>query len=252
MNKDRFTINESEEMAYAVFQHACFSHHKEIVDLLNTDLNILDLDRHPWTFTRGFKLARDYYGRHNDENILVATIYFEYIRADDNDPSSRLTGVRKKIDFYLFDKDEEGNQIVGATKDITKEYLAKDLKGIERAARQGQMDYMESFGEMVPAMKPYLDSLFTYFDADIRTYIERGTSSLNDRIMQMATSASDDPAYQQIQGILHAPTRDPATDPLWDEDFILTTGNAIVFQITGKYVQEYMTAGQNISDYKSY
>lgn len=209
---------EPDSMEYYYYGEVSRAEHLDLISMSNEDLMLTGLDVKPWEFARGMKTERCFYdGKEN----LVAMI--RYVYPEDGD----LSKLEKCIDFYTFD------DTIGACKNITKSYSPKALKTIGRGIRQGQLDYLESFGRASPTIAVYVDMMFAFFETEIRNYIERGTDALLEAVHAL-TPEMDATMYSILHGVARA-----VGSPGWDEDFDLTIINAMVYQITGEYVEAY-------------
>jgi len=201
-----------------------------------------DLDRRPWVFTRGAKVIREYLNEEGDPEIRVVYDY-DWI-TDEDGKRRRISGYTQRVDFI----DNKGQ--VFQSNEVPNSLNAKNVKEINRAIRQGRMDYLESGAEQLrdgaaqlnaladntdgEAKVQYLtlagqyefiansiDLLFNHYRTQVTDYISRGT-------MDFETDVNNETDAAIIQ-ILNLPARQP--DNLFPKG--LTVKQSIMFQLTG-------------------
>jgi len=200
------------------------------------------LDRRPWVFTRGAKVSREYLNAEGEPEIRVVYDY-EWI-ADEDGKHRRINGYNQRVDFL----DSKGS--VFQSNEVPNSLNVKNIKEINRAIRQGRMDYLESGAEQLregaaqlkalaentdgEAKVQYLtlagqydfiansiDLLFNHYRTQVTDYISRGT-------MDFETDVNNETDAAIIQ-ILNLPARQP--DDLFPKG--LTVKQSIMFQLTG-------------------
>lgn len=188
-----------------------------------SDFGLIGLTPSVWEFSRGARKSRSYHYN----GVLAVRDNYSYNLVDEGRSVDSYT---RHIEWFNTDG------TVGASKDVTPPLNKKNVKELNRALRQGRMDYLESSAEelrdvadMVP--EPYkgqynmiadsIDVLFSHYSVAVSDYISRGTSTFETLVMGETAT--------QILQILAVPSSPPSPSfPLG-----LTVKTSILYQLRG-------------------
>ena len=189
---------------------------------------ITGLDKKSWSFSRGAKTERFFLF---SENKAIRT-FFEYEMTPDNRSIKKIT--KKEIEWL------NTKQVAIYKKDVTPAYNKKDLALINRQARQGRIDYLESSAETLretaealpePYKSQYLlvangiDMIFDAYSIDINEYISRGSIGFEEAVLNETNT--------DIISIFNIVVRPP--DALYPKG--LTVKQSIIHQLTGEIIE---------------
>ena len=195
-------------------------------ELMITDIQFLGLKQQAWQFSRGMRLCREYL--YPNDDVAVKDVYTYTMSADNRS----ILAVTRTLEWY----DDQG--VKQLDKDISPDLNIKNLKDLNRAIRQGRMDYMEAAAEelaiLAPLMpEPYktdfakasdsIDIVMTHYEKEINHYIARGTQEFEDAVRN-----ESNPIMLEIFDLKVRPP-----DAYFAQG--LTVQQTILHQLTGEY-----------------
>lgn len=193
------------------------------VNPLLVDFSIIGLDAYEWQYDRGARAQRLY--KNGDDVAVRDTYSYSY------DASNRfVTSYVRTIEWLA----EDGS--VSISKNVTPSLTGKKIKELNRAIRQGRIDYLESAAEALLALSETvpeplksqfaqisqsIDLLFEHYSTQVVAYIHRGEDDFEDAV--------ENELEASMVSILALPARPP--------DSVFTNGlnvkQSIIYQLTG-------------------
>lgn len=194
-------------------------------ELLILDIQHLGLTQNPWDYRRGAKTER-IYNCVTDGNICVKHLFTYTFSNGERD----IQDIHVKIEWY------DASEQVKLTKEYDKLMSAKQRKQINREIRQGRLDHLEGEAENLRTLalgvpEPFktqyntvadnLDFLFSHYQTEVNSYIQRGTMDFEN-----AVNNETDPTILAILAI-------PALPPQPEFPNGMTVKESIIYQLTG-------------------
>lgn len=195
-------------------------------ELLIINIQFLGLKQKAWSFSRGMRLCREYH--YPNDTVAVKDVY-EYVESADG---RSIESATRKLEWY----DAAG--VKQLEKDITPELNIKNKKTLNRAIRQGRLDYMVAAAEELMILsgtvpEPYssdflkasnsIDIILSHYELEIDHFVKNGSLEFENAVRNETNPIMSD--------ILNLGVRPP------DAEFPsgLTIKQTILHQLTGEY-----------------